>query len=226
MTAPVPDFYTLIHKAIRLALCEYLVALGVTDAANEVEWQAAVGGWVRIKRLLDAHSLHEDTYIHPLIRRVAPAIADVLDGQHHALDDLLGEIDALVVRAAHSTDPIERLRAARAMYQKFSIFMSRYFDHLLEEESLAMPALLERCSVDELRNAHNRLIGSMPPEERLEDLPIIVRSLSQPERIGLMLATKAGAPPAFFADACRIMEGAIGPVAYRAVAAALAQASA
>jgi len=82
-----------------------------------------------------------------------------------------------------------------------------------------MPVLLDRVPVEELFAAHFWLLGSMPPEEKLGDLPIIARSLSSPERVAPMTATQAGAPPVFFAEACRMMEESIGPMAFAVVAA-------
>lgn len=223
MRSTAPDFYNLIHKAIRLAMSEFLVRLGSTDASDAGEWAAAAHGWTKIRRLLDAHSLHEDAHIHPLIHIAAPEIAELLDRQHEELDGQVRAIDQMVTTIDGETDATLRRQAARKIYQSFSAFTASYYGHLIEEETRAMPALLARFSPEELLAAHHRLIGSMPPEERLGDLPIIARSLSAPERIALMAATQAGAPPAFFAEACRIMEEAIGSMAFATVTDALAK---
>ena len=204
MTAPKPDLYTLIHKAIRLAQSDFLVHLGSTDAANRVEWDATVKGWKAIKKLLDAHSVHEDTHIHPIIHRIAPDIEARLEADHEALDKQVDAIDRQIDALASETDPEVRRTAATAIYQDFAMFMARYFDHLTREETEALPALFAKVPFDELLAARNRLIGSIPPEEKLEELPWIARSLSTPERMVLMLATHSGAPPAFFAECCRI----------------------
>jgi len=221
MTARTPDFYTLIHKAIRLAMSEFLVKLGSTDAADATEWASTAAGWRQIKRLLDAHSRHEDEHIHPLIHRVAPSIAAMLDAQHEELDGRLNAIEAVMAEIMGEQDGNLRRLCSQQVYQRFSAFMASYFQHLIEEETKAMPVLLDRVPAEELFAAHFRLLGSMPAEEKLADLPIIARSLSSPERIALMTATQAGAPPAFFAEACRIMEESIGPTAFAAVAAAV-----
>jgi len=223
MSGPAPDFYTLIHKAIRLAISEYLVHLGSTDAADAAEWAEAAHAWKRIKRLLDAHSLHEDRHVHPLIHRVAPQIAGLLDRQHADLDEDVKALDALIGAVAQDVDGDVRRKAAGQIYRRYAAFVASYFNHLMEEETKAMPALLAGVPTEELLAAHLRLVGSIPAEEKLADLQIIARSLSSPERIALMTATQAGAPPAFFAEACRIMEEAIGPAAYAPVGAALAR---
>lgn len=59
MTTPTPDFYTLIHKAIRLAMSEFLVTTGAADPADAVAWREVEERWRKIKALLDAHSRHE-----------------------------------------------------------------------------------------------------------------------------------------------------------------------
>ena len=88
-----------------------------------------------------------------------------------------------------------------------------------------MPALIAGIPWDQLFAAHSALVGSLPPEERLADLPLIARSLSSPELIGLMAATRSAASPAFFAEARRIMEGAIGEQAFARISSALDRAA-
>jgi hypothetical protein len=223
MSAPAPDFYMLIHKAIRLAMSEYLVQLGATDAADPCEWREAAGGWKQIKSLLDAHSLHEDTHIHPLIHRVAPGIAEMLDGQHAELDEQVRALDGTIDTIADEPDGNFRRQAAAQVYRRYAAFLATYFNHLMEEETKAMPALIAHVPVEELFAAHMRLVGSIPPEEKLAELPLIARSLSSPERIALMTATQGGAPASFFAEVCRIMEEAIGPAAFAPVSAAISR---
>lgn len=225
MTTPTPDFYTLIHKAIRLAMSEFLVTTGAADPADAVAWREVEERWRKIKALLDAHSRHEDTFVHPLIHRAAPDVARRLDSQHEELDLAVRSLDSAIGDMAGRSDSAARRRGGQDIYRAFSGFTARYFDHLTEEEGSAMPALLANIPWDQLFAAHSALVGSMPSEQRLADLPLIARSLSAPEVIGLMAATRSAAPPAFFAEACRIMEGVIGPQAFGRVSAALDRAA-
>jgi hypothetical protein len=221
MTAPTPDFYTLIHKAIRLAMSEFLITTGASDPADRAAWQVVEEKWRKIKALLDAHSRHEDTFVHPLIHRAAPEVADLLDRQHEQLDADVRALDTAIGDMSGNLDLTARRRAGQEFYRAFSAFTARYFDHLMEEETSAMPALLSNIPWDQLFAAHSALVGSMSPEQRLADLPIVARSLSSPELVALMAATRSSAPPAFFAEACRIMEGAIGEHAFARATAAM-----
>lgn len=225
MTAPVPDFYTLIHKAIRLAMSEFLVSTGSADPADRAEWHGVEEKWRRIKALLDAHSRHEDTFVHPLIHRAAPGVAERLDHQHEQLDGEVKALDSEIEALEGLADTLERRRAGQQFYRGFSGLMAHYFDHLMEEETSAMPALLASIPWDQLFAAHAALVGSVPPESRLADFPLIARSLSAPELIALMKATRSAAPPAFFDEACRIMQGAIGERAFARVTAAIGHAA-
>ena len=225
MTVPTPDFYTSIHKAIRLAMSEFLVTTGATDPADPAAWCEVEERWRRIKSLLDAHSRHEDVFVHPLIHRAAPDVAVLLDRQHEQLDSGIRALDSAIEDLAGNSNSEVRRRAGRDFYRAFSSFTARYFDHLAEEEASAMPALIAGIPWDQLFAAHSALVGSLPPEERLADLPLIARSLSSPELIGLMAATRSAASPAFFAEARRIMEAAIGEQAFARISSALDRAA-
>lgn len=225
MNAMIPDFYGPIHKAIRLALADFLVLAGASDASDEAAWAKVERGWKRIEGLLDAHSFHEDIHIHPMIHIAAPEIALVLDAQHAALDLGVRKVGEALAAMGALDDAEPRRRAGREVYLSFSAFVSDYFRHLIEEETRAMPALVAHFAPPALFSAHKALLGSIPPDKKLADLPIIARSLAPHERIGLMLAARDGAPPAFFADACRIMEDAIGREAFAPVAEAMKRAA-
>ncbi|MCX5497179.1 hemerythrin domain-containing protein [Kaistia dalseonensis] len=221
MSPPIPDFYGPIHKAIRLALGDFLILLGSSDAADRAHWTRVEVEWSRIEALLEAHSHHEDVHVHPMIHVAAPEVAHTLDAQHETLDSSIHALAETVSELKALDGADDRRRAARSLYLRYSTFMAAYFHHLIEEEMRAMPALVEHFPPSALLDAHRALVGSISPEDKLADLPIIARALAPHERIGLMLATRDNAPPAFFADACRIMQQAIGRDAFEPVAAAL-----
>jgi hypothetical protein len=221
MNAMTPDFYGPIHKAIRLAMCDFLVLAGSTDGADRAAWERIEASWRRIEELLHAHSHYEDTHIHPMIRIAAPQIAASLDAEHETLDRGLREIATAFAVMAPLDEAAARRSAARDVYLTFAAFLPDYFRHLIAEETRAMPALVDHFPPAALFATHRALLGSIPPDKKLADLPLIARSLAPQERIGLMVGALESAPCAFFADACRIMEEAIGPEAYAPVAEAL-----
>lgn len=221
MNAMIPDLYGPIHKAVRLALCDFLVLAGSSDCADRKAFAAIEASWKRIEALLDAHNFHEDIHIRPMIHIAAPGIAATLDGQHAALDKGGRAVGNTIAAVGGFAEDADRRRAARDAYVAFSAFMADYFRHLIEEETRAMPALVDHFAPPALFAAHRALLGSIPPDKKLADLPIIARALAPHERIGLMLSARETASPAFFADACRIMEEAIGRAASAPVAAAI-----
>ena len=68
---------------------------------------------------------------------------------------------------------------------------------------------------------HRDLVASIPPDEKLTELPLIARAWTPAERIMLMTMTRAAAPRPFFEAACKVMAETIGPEAWAVVAAGL-----
>ncbi len=221
MAPPSPDLYAFIHKTLRLGLSELLIRIGNTDPCDLDAWSRVEVEGHALHDLLLSHSRHEDEFVHPLIRTAAPAVAETLDADHGRLDADVRRMGKALGDLRDVTDPAVRAARARELYLDLSGFVAAYFRHLLVEETQAMPALNRHFPAETLLNTHLNLVGAIPPEEKLRDLPLIVRALTPPERIGLLRATQATAPAAFFEQACRVVRQALGEEAYAAVEQAL-----
>jgi iron-sulfur cluster repair protein YtfE (RIC family) len=138
------DVYSGVHKMQRARLFELTVAAGRLDPSDQrgrAELAVAVGA---VLEELAAHADHEETFIHPVLHRVAPGIATELEREHATLDTALDDLrQAASGTAAGTGEPT-------TLYRALATFTARYLDHLAVEESAALPALWAACGDDEL----------------------------------------------------------------------------
>mgnify|MGYP000553621973 CR=1 FL=1 len=221
MKAPVPDLYSLFHKALRLGLTDLMNRMAVTDAQDREGWARIEDEGLVLQGILLKHSAHEEHFLHPMILAAAPQVAAKLDADHERLDDGVRRLGAALAGLGAVTDAAERADAAQVIYRELSAFIADYFQHLLVEETEAMPALNRHFPPDVMMQTHRDLVASIPPEEKLAELPLIARAWTPAERIMLMAMTRAAAPRPFFDAARKVMADAIGPEAWAVVAAGL-----
>ncbi|MEV6317141.1 hemerythrin domain-containing protein [Streptomyces sp. NPDC051776] len=163
---PKIDLYRNVHKGQRARLFALAVDVGSADpeAMKDVAEQC-----LEITQELREHADHEDTFIHPLLRNRAPQVAEALDAEHVRLDAALAELD-VHARALPAVSAEERPDAQHRLYLSLNELISAYLAHLHAEETVAMPALWNYCSGDELGAAFQAFLDSRTPDERALDM--------------------------------------------------------
>jgi hypothetical protein len=114
------DLYSLPHKSLRHALHEAGAVLGSGDA----------GPARTALELLASHGGHEEEFIHPLLDRHLPDLAETMRSQHRELDARLERVHV----ALDGTDPV-------AAYRRYHRLVAWNLGHLDEEETIVLPAL-------------------------------------------------------------------------------------
>ena len=96
------DLYSFVHKPQRARLFGLVVEAGMVDP-GDAPATAALSGAVRaLTHELRTHAMHEDTFIHPLLRKLVPAVAEQLEAEHEHIDERLVELE----RTARATTSI------------------------------------------------------------------------------------------------------------------------
>lgn len=152
------------------------VEIGAADTAEPDGAGHLAERCLAMTQELREHAEHEDHYIHPLLRERAPEAADALDAEHVRLDAALAALDDRARRL--QTTPAESLPDAQhGLYLTVNELISAYLAHLHAEETVAMPALWDRCSDAELGEVFAAFKASRTPEENLTDLRGMLPSL-------------------------------------------------
>ncbi|TDC94557.1 hemerythrin domain-containing protein [Actinomadura sp. 7K507] len=178
------DLYRNVHMGQRQRLFTLAIELGSADADDTPELSVLTGRCLDMTRELREHAEHEDSFIHPLLREQAPAAAKALDTEHEHLEIALDDLDA---QARHLTDvpPEQRDQAQHRVYLALNGLISAYLTHLDTEETIAMPALHERCSDKELQRVMHDFQASRTPEQQMTDLQRMLPALPPASRASI-----------------------------------------
>jgi hypothetical protein len=184
------DVYSAVHKMQRARLFELTIEAGRLDPSNREGRVALAGAVDALVDELVTHADHEETFIHPVLHRVAPAITNELDREHATLASTLDELRHTASRGAAGVDEPTML------YRALASFTARYLDHVAVEEAVALPALWSGCDDDELAAILASFRSSRSDVENLTSVLAQLPTLSPAEatrmlRVGLGTTTES-----------------------------------
>jgi hypothetical protein len=191
------ELYTSVHKGLRAAMSDALLAVGRMDcdAADEVAEVLA-----RVRTLLSLcrdHLEHEERQIHPAMESRCPGAAAQTAAEHrdHLLAFVALEADVQGVERAVAG---ERAGATLRLYRRLAVFVAENFQHMHTEEVENTAILWQTHSDAELAGIHQAIVTSIPPERMAVYIRWMVPFLNPAERAALLGAMQANAPaPAF-----------------------------
>jgi hypothetical protein len=191
------DLYRDIHKAIRSELFCAVARAGQTDPGDGVAVADLAAQVARLVDLLDLHAEHEDAHVQPAIVEVDPSSAERIEADHAGFE---GASVGLVARAVEATQqPVAARRSLlHGLYLDLAAFTSRYLTHQDLEERIVMPKLEAALGVDAVMGVHGRIIGSLPPDELLQSLALMLPAMNADDRTELLGGMRATAPAEVF----------------------------
>jgi hypothetical protein len=187
------DVYGPVHKGLRLGLSELLVRLGHTDYGDP---RATAESLAHLRRQLAMNALHlhdEDTYLHPVIRRLDGDLAQPLDAAHAEHRRAFHHLESLA-HAVETAGERERGRAAHRLYLEFGRFVAEDLEHMHQEETVTLPALQARLTDAELGDVEGRIIGSLSPDQLIGFLQHMLPAMTPQERLAFLKGVRAAAP--------------------------------
>lgn len=190
---PKIDLYRNVHMGQRQRLFTLAIELGSADAGDTTGLSALAGRCLAMIRELREHAEHEDSFVHPLLRERVPAAAKALDNEHGDLDIALDDLDAQA-RHLPDTPPEQRDEAQHRVYLALNGLISAYLAHLDAEETIAMPALQERCGDEELQRVMHAFQASRTPEQRMTDLRRMLPALPPASRASIARQVLSAGP--------------------------------
>lgn len=207
------DLYSFIHKAQRVHLFTLAIKIGRADFSDEIEAHSIEQELRDMIARLKAHSIHEDTLIHPLFRELGDQIA-VIDEEH---DDLGKEL----LKLEHILDS----KQWDLLYPELNRFISAYLAHQDEEETMQEQILWKHFDNARLGTVMTAFQASRTPAQKMDDLKFIIPGLSLSELTALFQGIKASAPAPAFETACQIAEMHLEPGRWTALHKAISASS-
>lgn len=203
------DLYTGIHKAVRMLMCDLLVALGRMDSADAEETRAALA---RLRGFLDFarhHLHHEDQHMHPAMESRRRGSTANMRTQHAEHEEAFERLEALALRV-ESSSAGERAAAALGLYRAFALYMADDLVHMHEEETENNAVLWAHFDDAELAGIHRSIMASIAPAVLTENLRWLVPAMTPAERADLLCGMRAGMPPEMFAGIAALARSVLG----------------
>jgi Hemerythrin HHE cation binding domain len=209
------NFYRDIHKAVRALLTTLLAETARTDFADAAELAALRTRVDRDFHLLLAHAHHEHTFIDPVLRELAPGLAGELSCAHDAQHVTMAELQAALARVRPASPGV--LSQADAFGADLSRFVAEQLVHMADEEQRAMPLLQAAYSDAELEELHQRILGSIAPDEHMAWFGLMLPSLPVSAAAGLLEGVRLGAPREVYAAVLELAARVMPESAFAAV---------
>ncbi|MBV8951965.1 MAG: hemerythrin domain-containing protein [Actinobacteria bacterium] len=203
------DLYRDIHKAIRAELFAVTTEAGRTDPGDAAARAAVADHVHRVVELLVAHAEHEDAHVQSAIAEHMPVVAARIMADHVALDARLGCLDASA-RDTAAAAPSDRRGRMHHLYLDLASFTSAYLEHQDVEERVVMPALPTALGLEPVVGIHQRIVGSIPPEQMAASLAIMIPAMNIDDRAELVGAMQANAPAEVFAGVWGLTRTVLG----------------
>jgi hypothetical protein len=159
MPLPAYNFYTTVHKYVRVRLFEVCQQMAKTDFQDSRQFSQLQADYHDLIKMLEGHGAHEDREHVRMLRDKASPLVSAMHEQHCQLEDMTRELSGLFEDANKSKDQ------AYALYLKFVHFVATYLEHTVYEETAVMPELSRLYSREQLRTLADRVHSVMTDEQ-------------------------------------------------------------
>jgi len=200
------DLFTVIHKGQRKEL------FAVTVLAGTINWEDAtaandfVAVWSKLTSMLEAHAAHEHKHFFPLLAQHAPEMVVQVEAAHEDLEhQLIALTDTITVAAGRQSR-----EHGLAIYRQISAFVANYLLHILDEETVVMPAIWQHCTDAEINAARVAFQADQSPAGVVRSRRAILTAITQAELVTTALGVQHGSTDevfkAFMTDANQLLE--------------------
>lgn len=203
------DLYAGIHKAMRMLMCDTLVALGRMDTSDAEELAATLA---RLRQAIELsrHHLHkEDQHVHPAMESRARGSTARMREDHAGHEEAFERLEALALRVERSQGPA-RDAAALELYRGFALYMADDLVHMHAEETENNAVLWAHFDDAELAGIHQAILASLGPQLLAEYLRWLAPAMAPVERAGLLSGMRAGLPAEAFAGFAALVRSVLG----------------
>jgi hypothetical protein len=200
------DFFTVIHKGQRKELFAATILAGTINWEDATAANDFVALWSKLTSMLEAHAAHEHKHFFPLLDQHAPEIVAQVESAHDDLEHQLTTITDMIAVAASTRSREQGL----AVYRQVSAFVANYLLHILDEETIVMPAIWQHCTDLEINTARLAFQADQSPAGVVRSRRAILTAITQAELVTTALGVRRGSTEevfdAFMTDARQLLE--------------------
>lgn len=200
VTYPSParfDMYTGVHKGLRAAMSDTLLAVGRLDCADADEVAEVLATVRALIAMCSDHLEHEERRIHPAMEERCPGSSAQTAGDHndHRAAFIALEAD---VRAVEAAPPERRAAEALRLYRQLAVFVGENFVHMHAEEVENTTILWQTYTDAELAGIHQSILSAIAPERMASYMRWMVPFQSPAERAAMLGGMQQKAPAPVF----------------------------
>jgi hypothetical protein len=193
------DIYVNSHKGLRNFITSFSYKTGSTDWNEMSEVKSLQADWQKLLMLVHSHHNHEERSIHPFLARISPGGHRSYEADHRVLMSVLTDLDTHFNGLLNEDGPkAKRAEIGLEFYRGLNLFYAQFLHHLNREEVEAERSLHSLCPPEDIMAMVGELIGSIPPDELMLWIDLMVPAMNLPECAELLGIMKAGAPPEAF----------------------------
>lgn len=200
------NMYDAIHRGLRLGHARMLERLGATDFADDEERAALLADLRAFLQLAQGHLDSEESVIHPAVEAAEPGASESAHAGHEGHETAFADL-ARLAEAAEDATPDLRVRAGRALYHRYALFVAADLEHMHEEETGLLGRMHRLFSDARLGEIEGAIVAKIAPAAMTGYLRLIIPAISAPERVSMLGAMRDAMPPPVFhglmADAVR-----------------------
>jgi len=186
--------------------------LDITDRQKVGNFKADFSALVH--NIIRHHEL-EGQFIHPLLTDKVPGGAEKLEEEHrvaaHMMDNLVKYLDEIIAQLSDYSN-IKEL--GLEFYLAYNRFMIYFMAHLNEEEQHIQRTLWHLCKPEEVAAAVGKLQANQEPELAMENIEMIITSVSLFELTEILRQSMPNAPPEAFKRVLTMAERDLGAQEY------------
>ncbi len=216
------DIYVLIHKALRAAMTDALLAVGRLDASDPREVSEVVASARELLEFCQDHLETENAFVHPAMEARRPGSTTRISAEHvhhaAAIANLHRQVEVLARAPAATRDT-----AAADLYRNLALFVGDNLVHMHEEEVEHDHVLWATHTDAELRELEDAIKAHVPPAAMQRVLRWMLPAMVPAERSGMLRAMRDFAPAPVYAGVLALSRTHVDARGWRKLEAALAE---
>jgi hypothetical protein len=207
-----PALYSLIHKGIRDRLFKFSINAGRLDYADSLKVNEFNHEMNLLTSSISLHHTMEEKFIHPLISDRVPGGAVRLEEEHKLVEQQMSQMTAQLEGIRVKTGGFERCRdLGLEFYLSFNRFLAFFLEHINDEEERVQRTLYDLCTVEELTTTFGRILAGQKPEERMDNLKMVLTGANMDELMGLFIGAKFLMPPEEYQNSIKLAKTVLKP---------------
>lgn len=212
------DFYTHVHKKQRKTLFALSAKVGEANFTNATVVTDIYNDLTAMTQELREHAYHEETFIHPLLKRKIPRSEKELRHEHKMLKKFLTDLETNYMHIQMLTPHYKKAQEqGLEFYRMLNRFIATYLTHINEEE-YTMQNLWEIALDSELTGMMTAFQTYDSPEKGQQWLATHLPAMTLDEQELMFKTTQLLAPEHIFITMCQLTEKILGAEQWQHIA--------